>query len=492
MELDEIQCLVNQHEYGRARERMDDLLKREGNTYTDRMAILDASIYEALGNRDDMFRAIRGGLQSSWGNYELYYMLGCYYLAENVNQAYLCFQNALLYCGQEAPDAEAIAAAMRELKGTGQVTVRNTAIVIVSYNVCYMMQKNVESIRNTLLPGTYEIIVVDNASDDGIREWLQGQQDILLVENEENRGFAPACNQAVSFLREMETKQMDIFLLNNDARLAPNALFWLRMGLYENGRVGAVGGVSNYAGNNQQLDIAFSLPGQYLDYGARRNIPEEKPYEERVRLSGFAMLVRGSVWNEAGGMDEAFAPGYFEDDDISMKIMKAGYRLLVCRNSFIYHAGSQSFSQCRDVDEILVSHYRLFIQKYGFDILKYAYPRTEVLEKIPFSREDAFNLLQIGSGLGADLKYIRTRFPCANVVGIESDEGMYAVSRGTELVFRDLASVSATFQRPMFHVLLAGPEGWGKLNNEDVHMIKRLCLANCVILPGSIGEATEG
>ena len=44
-------------------------------------------------------------------------------------------------------------------------------------------------------------------------------------------------------------------------------------------------------------------------------------------------------------MDEDLSPGYFEDDDLSMKILRQGKRLLVCTNSFIYHAGSVGFSK---------------------------------------------------------------------------------------------------------------------------------------------------
>lgn len=484
----EIQHLISQQEYANARERMD-LLKKKELAYTDEMAVLDASIYEALGNRENMFKAIRDGLQYSCSNYELYYMLGYYYLQSNVNQAYLCFQNALLYCSQ-ADDAEIFAADLKKLEETGQILVRNTAIIIISYNACYMMQKNMECIRNTLLPGTYQVIVVDNASNDGVREWLKEQPDILLLENKENIGFAPACNQAVKMLRKMDIEQKDIFLLNNDTRLAPNALFWLRMGLYENERIGATGSLSNYAGNHQQLNIEFTLPGEYLDYGANKNIPDESPYEERIRLSGFAMLIKGHVWDETGGMDEDFAPGYFEDDDLSMKIAKAGYRLLLCRNSFIYHAGSQSFADRQDSDKILISHYHLFIEKYGFDILELAYPNVELIESIPFSKSDAFNLIQIGSGLGADLKYLHTAFPNANLVGIETNEKLYHISRKTELVFQNLASALETFQKPLFHILLIDPKERGRLNKTDLHVIKQLCLDNCILLPAKENETS--
>ncbi len=442
-------------------------------------AILEAGRCESSGDREGMFLAIQKGLKQAYDNYELYYMLGFYYLSKNIDQAYLCFQNALFYCHNEE-DRATILADMVNLEQTGRVRVRNTAILIVSYNACYFMQKNIENIRKTLPVGSYRIVAVDNASTDGVAEWLQEQEDILLIRNEKNAGFGPACNQGVVALKNANE---DIFLLNNDTRLAPNALFWLRMGLYENEKIGAVGSCSNYAGNGQQVEVEFTLPDEYLQYGAAVNVPMQEPYEERVRLSGFAMLVRGDVWKAAGGMDEDFAPGYFEDDDLSMKILKAGYRMLFCRNSFIYHAGSQSFIKNPDVDRIFMDHYQLFINKYGFDIFEYAAPDDNMICEIPYSREAAFNVLQIGSGIGADLKLIRTRYPNAYVIGVEERSPLYEIAKKTDIVFPNLAELKKVFRQPVFQVLLIARKEYARLSSEDMAVIESVCLPGCAVLP---------
>lgn len=458
------------------KEVWDEDSKKDGE-HTIEAMIMEASRCESAGDREGMFLAIQKGLKQEYDNYELYYMLGFYYLPENIDQAYLCFQNALFYCKDEE-DRATILADMENLEQTGRISVRNTEILIVSYNACYFMQRNIENIRKTLPEGSYRIVVVDNASTDGVVEWLQEQDDIVLLRNEENKGFAPACNQGAKVLQDY-----DIFLLNNDTRLAPNALFWLRMGLYENEKIGAAGSCSNYAGNGQQIEVEFTLPDEYLQYGASVNVPLQEPYEERVRLSGFAMLVRSDVWKATGGMDEDFAPGYFEDDDLSMKILKAGYKLLFCRNSFIYHAGSQSFAKNPDVEQILIDHYQLFIKKYGFDILKYVNADQEMIREIPYQKEDAFNVLQIGSGIGADLKYIRTKYPKANVIGVEPVTVLYEISRKTDMVFRNPAELKKIFQQPVFQVLLIAKKRYAGLSREDMEIIESLCLPGCIVLP---------
>ena len=476
-----IKQLVENGNYVQAKQELDKE-KAVSGCPDDLFAVLDASVCEAMGDEDGMFDAIAAGLACNPENYELYYLLGCFYYKKNPDQAFLCFQNALFYCGNKE-DLDVIRAGMEALRQDYDITVRNTDIVIVSYNACYLLQKNLESIRNTLLKGTYRIIAVDNASDDGAAEWLEEQEDVILIRNRENKGFAHACNQGAAAVSDEESRENNIFLLNNDTRLAVNSLFWLRMGLYENEKTGAAGSYSNYAGNEQQLDIAFTLPGEYLQYGAKLNIPLRHPYEERVRLSGFAMLIKRNAWNLAGGMDERFTPGYFEDDDLSMQILQKGYRLVLCRNSFIYHAGSQSFKDREDVEQILQEHHGLFIKKYGFDILEYAYPAKDLTAGIPYGERDEYNILQIGSGLGADLKWLRTVYPGAHGVGLETDEALFRSSADTEAVFRNAEDLTQVFNIPVFDVLIMNQRVYGTLSDNDKRILAGLCKRNCALLP---------
>ena len=130
-----------------------------------------------------------------------------------------------------------------------------TSIIIVSYNCKYLMQKNIESIRNTLIPGTYSIYVTDNGSTDGVAEWLEEQADVALIKNSENLGFAPACNQGVKAAWEAGDTDADIFLLNNDTRLCPGSLENLSSALHGADDRGALGAVSNYARNDQQIEL---------------------------------------------------------------------------------------------------------------------------------------------------------------------------------------------------------------------------------------------
>ena len=199
------------------------------------------------------------------------------YRSKNVNQCWLCYDNAIYHYEKEQllqnegrpfsegerepgaekkvqePFVEECRREMEVLEESPDFAVEKAAIVMLSYNHGDITKACIESIRCNNSPDTYELIVVDNASSDGILDWLRKQQDIKLIENEVNQGFPYGCNQGIA----LAGNKSDIFLLNNDTIVPENAIFWLRMGLYEHDKIGAVGSVSNNVVNYQQV------PGQY-------------------------------------------------------------------------------------------------------------------------------------------------------------------------------------------------------------------------------------
>ncbi|HBD01570.1 MAG TPA: glycosyl transferase, partial [Lachnoclostridium sp.] len=73
-----------------------------------------------------------------------------------------------------------------------------TSIIILTYNNLDYNKPCIESIRKYTKAGTYEIVVVDNNSTDGTKEWLEEQNDLKVIFNTENVGFPKGCNQGIS------------------------------------------------------------------------------------------------------------------------------------------------------------------------------------------------------------------------------------------------------------------------------------------------------
>ncbi|BBP92735.1 hypothetical protein BsIDN1_63530 [Bacillus safensis] len=79
-----------------------------------------------------------------------------------------------------------------------------TSIVMLTYNELQLTKTCIESIKQHTNSGQYELIVVDNASTDGTKEYVRELDDVIFIDNEENEGFAKGCNQGAkkSFRRQ--------------------------------------------------------------------------------------------------------------------------------------------------------------------------------------------------------------------------------------------------------------------------------------------------
>lgn len=222
-----------------------------------------------------------------------------------------------------------------------------TSIIILSYNTLNYTKLCIESIRKHTPLGIYEIIVVDNGSIDGSREWLKRQSDVVLIKNIENLGFPKGCNQGM----KVATGQ-DLLLLNSDTIVTPRWLENMQQALHSDDTIGAVGCVANRVSHFQQVETnGYQSLEELIQFAEQYNRSNPELWEERLTLVGFAFLLKREVYERIGPMDENFSPGNYEDDDYSLRIWQAGWKLLLCKDTFIHHFGSASFLQNRSEEE---------------------------------------------------------------------------------------------------------------------------------------------
>lgn len=237
-----------------------------------------------------------------------------------------------------------------------------TSIVILTYNKLEYTKLCLNSIRQYTEPATYDIIVVDNHSTDGTVAWLQSQPDLRLILNNDNIGFPAGCNQGIAI-----AGGDSVLLLNNDTIVAPEWLANLRQCLFSAPDIGAVGAVTNSCSNFQSIACEYGSIEEMLSFARRNNRSNAELWEDRGRLVGYCMLIKSEVIEKVGLLDEIFSPGNYEDDDYSLRIRKAGYRLILCRDAFVHHFGSISFAENTvPYNTLLETNKQKFIAKWGF------------------------------------------------------------------------------------------------------------------------------
>ncbi len=442
--------LISSREFDRAEEMLGE--KTEAGGWCDEAYILAATIYIETGRSDQAYEMISQGLRFNYRNYELYLLLGNYYEEININQAWLCYENAEFYCNNDE-DRETIRQFRFCAEQDGNWNVKKTAVVIPSYDQAELTKQCIKSIRENNIESSYEIVIVDNHSTDGITEWLKDQKDIRLICNTENKGFPYACNQGI----KAAGPESDILLLNNDTIVTPNAIFWLRMGLYSEGKTGAVGSVTNQAGNNQRIEEEFGTTEEYLQFAEKNNIPMKNPYEKKIYLIGFALLLKREALDEIGLLDVRFTPGCYEDNDLGIRLHLAGYGIYLCHNSFIYHYGHGNEKNTGIWDRVMPQNKDKLKDKWKFDMRYYTFVRIDLLELIEQKFDEKISVLEIGCGLGSTLAKIEYLWPKAEVKGIELVDQLVRIgSNYLDIIQGNAETMEMPYEPESFDYIILG------------------------------------
>src|SRR5215212_2555679 len=186
------------------------------------------------------------------------------------------------------------------------------SIVIVTHNSAAQIGACLHALQQQRYDAEYEIVVLDNASQDQRRAIVAGFPAARLVAESENWGFAGGVNRGVA----MAHGQI-IALLNPDAEPAPDWLDQL-VGVLSDPHIGVVGSkVLGHDRRIQSLGSELQLPVLLSAYrGAGQ--PETAQAETIVdvwAVHGAAMAFARSIWAALGGFDEGFFPAYWEESD---------------------------------------------------------------------------------------------------------------------------------------------------------------------------------
>jgi GT2 family glycosyltransferase/tetratricopeptide (TPR) repeat protein len=234
-----------------------------------------------------------------------------------------------------------------------------TSVVVVAMDQLAPTRACVESVR-ACWDAPYELIVVDNGGADGTREYLAAQPDVRHIENPENVGFPAAVNQALAVAGGTE-----VLLLNNDAALTPGCAARLRRALYADGRIGLAGPVLNNVPGPQRVEFAGAA-AEAAVFAAGWAAQHAGRTADEECLSGVCLLIRREVVDRLGGLDEQFGPGTYDDYDYCLRARRAGYRCVVARDAFVYHAGAATLHAAGvDVPALLARNARLFAAKWS-------------------------------------------------------------------------------------------------------------------------------
>ena len=213
---------------------------------------------------------------------------------------------------------------------------------MLNWNGLAMTQKCLGSLRRQTYKN-FRVIIVDNGSTDGSISWLEQQNDVVLIKNKRNLGFARAFNQGI--LRALSLGTHYVAAVNNDTVLDKQWLQHLVAFMESHQQVGFAQGATLQDGQKHLYDSS----GIYLEKGFipnQRALGQDNP---RLDLPAIGPNAAGAIYRSTmlqhvstrGGdfFDRRFF-AYVEDVDFNLRCTARGFAFAFVPEARIYHEGS--------------------------------------------------------------------------------------------------------------------------------------------------------
>jgi GT2 family glycosyltransferase len=238
----------------------------------------------------------------------------------------------------------------------------SVSVIMVLHDQFAMTMMAVASLHANCA-GNVALILVDSGSTDETRAIERYVTGATIIRFDDNVEYVRGCNAA---LQAVCTEA--VLLLNNDIELAPGAVRAALLRLRSHRSIGAVGGkVVRAHGLLQEAGNIIWRDGTTKGYlrDASPLVPEANFVRDVDFCSGVFLLVRADLLRSLNGFDEDFAPAYYEDADLCVRIAAAGYRVVYDPGVVISHLEYGSAASTHAVESAIDLRRQVFVRKHA-------------------------------------------------------------------------------------------------------------------------------
>ena len=211
------------------------------------------------------------------------------------------------------------------------------SIVIPVYNNWWVTYRCLRAIQRSTNQCSFEVIVVDDASNDHTSAALRNIRGIKVVTNKSNVGYLESTNRGSS---QSDVNAKFIALLNNDTEPIGNWLDELLVVFKDNKGTAIVGSTLIFPDGQLQesgAQIFRDASGWNIGRGLQTSHEMFMTNRQVDYCSAASILVVKDFWQSTRGFDARYKPAYYEDSDLAMSAWTLGYKVFISYKSCVIH-----------------------------------------------------------------------------------------------------------------------------------------------------------
>lgn len=288
------------------------------------------------------------------------------------------------------------------------------SIVILAYNQLEYTKKCIESIYQYTSHINFELITVNNGSFDDTKKYFDSLQNTKKINIVNNVRPVDGFNAGIELAEGKYTA-----CICNDFIFTENWLDNLLKCIESDESIGFVSPGANKVSNYQQIECNYNSIEEMQKFAKGYNISDPKKWEERVKLLPCVLLCKTELLKDIVGFDPRFYFGEFADDDISIRIRRAGYKLIYSRDTFVHHGGSVTTREDHIKNNSMEISKKIFINKFNIDSWIEASFSPEIVDVVNLKNKDNIDILGINTFCGGTPLQVKNRLKTIDVTSVK-------------------------------------------------------------------------
>ncbi|MGB5855872.1 MAG: glycosyltransferase [Oceanisphaera sp.] len=220
------------------------------------------------------------------------------------------------------------------------------SVIVLTYNNLDLTKACLDSIEQFSDYPNLELVLVDNASQDGtpvfLQEYAINRPHVKVCLNDDNLGFSAGNNVGLA-----AATGDYLVILNNDTYVTHGWVQGLVRALKRSPELGLVGPVTKNIGNEARINIDYDGMADMAATAATYTLTHAGEIYPAQCAAFFCVMFSRETYLAVGPMDEDFGVGFFEDDDYCNRVRKLGLKIGIVEDVYVHHHLSASFDKLK-------------------------------------------------------------------------------------------------------------------------------------------------